>query len=83
LGALTETVSKQGQEAALRWAGLCSFANITGQPAASVPLYWSEQGLPIGTHLVANIGKEAMLLRLAAQLERAKPWIERLPILHG
>lgn len=53
--------------------------NITGQPAISLPLYQSEDGLPIGSHFVGRFGDEATLLRLASQLEDAQPWINRKP----
>jgi amidase len=53
--------------------------NVTGQPAISLPLHWSEDGLPIGIQLVAGFGEEDMLLRVAAQLEEARPWADRLP----
>ena len=53
--------------------------NLTGQPAMSVPLYWNDAGLPIGTHFAARPGEEGTLLSLAAQLERARPWADRLP----
>ena len=53
--------------------------NVTGQPAMSVPLYWNEAPLPIGSHFVGRFGDEATLFRLAAQLERARPWNERRP----
>jgi amidase len=53
--------------------------NVTGQPAMSVPLCWNDAGLPIGMHFVARFGDEATLFRLAGQLERARPWFDRVP----
>ena len=53
--------------------------NVTGLPAASVPLHWSDDGLPIGTQLVGRPADEATLFRVGAQLEQARPWSDRRP----
>jgi len=55
--------------------------NATGQPAISLPLHWSKDGLPMGSQFVGRFADEATLLRLAAQIEQAAPWSSRMPAL--
>ena len=62
----------------LGWVPYTQLANLTGRPAMSVPLHWTPEGLPIGAQLVGRLGSDALLLRLAAQLEDAAPWWDRV-----
>ncbi|MEA2684111.1 MAG: amidase [Chloroflexota bacterium] len=55
--------------------------NITGQPAASWPLGWTVDGLPVGVQAAGQMGDEATLFRLSAQVEQAAPWADRRPVL--
>ncbi|HEV7482878.1 MAG TPA: amidase [Solirubrobacterales bacterium] len=56
-----------------------AFGNVTGLPSISLPLYWTDEGVPVGTMLTGAPFDEATLIRLAAQLEAARPWAERMP----
>ena len=53
--------------------------NQTGQPAISLPLYWTPDGLPVGVQFVARYAEDALLIRVASQVEEARPWRNRLP----
>ncbi|WP_197379273.1 amidase [Mycolicibacterium mengxianglii] len=62
----------------LAWVPYTQLANITGRPALSLPLHWTADGLPLGVQFVAPLTGEALLIRLAAQLEEAVPWADRV-----
>lgn len=80
--ALTGILDEAVQEG-LGWVPYTQLANVTGRPAINVPLHWTDDGLPLGVQFVGAPGSEALLLRVAAQLEEAQPWIHRFPAPHG
>jgi len=53
--------------------------DLTGQPGINVPVHWSDEGVPVGVQFVAPFGREDLLIRIAAQLEKAAPWADRTP----
>ena len=67
----------------LRWSAFARFFNFSGHPAITLPLFWSQEGLPIGIQLGAAYGREDLLISVAAQLENAHPWRMRIPSNHG
>lgn len=83
---LHRAILKSGMVHKMMWQSLektpfTQLANLTGQPAMSVPLYWTDQGLPLGTQFMAPLGQDRRLLQLAAQLEQAQSWFNRRPAL--
>ena len=74
---------KQAAERAFDFVPYTPVANFTGQPSMNVPLHWNGAGLPIGTMFTGAFGDEATLIRLASQLEEARPWANRRPPHHA
>ncbi|MET7533189.1 amidase [Streptomyces goshikiensis] len=79
LGTFSVGTPRQQLTRAVEFCHETPLANLTGQPAMSVPLHWTEAGLPVGVHATGRFGDEATLFALAAQLEQARPWAHRLP----
>jgi amidase len=71
--------SEQYQQALAPMVAFTSVCNAAGVPAMSMPLAWSEDGLPIGLQFIGRFGAEEMLFSLAAELEHAQPWRDRKP----
>jgi amidase len=70
---------RQAADRAFRFMPFSPVWNMTGQPAASLPLHWTPDGLPVGVQATARFGDETALLSFAAQMEQARPWSHRLP----
>jgi Asp-tRNA(Asn)/Glu-tRNA(Gln) amidotransferase A subunit family amidase len=67
--------------ALLRFTPFTNLFNMSGEPSMSVPLHWTPNDLPVGVMFSAGFGREDMLYRLASQLEAARPWFDRVPLL--
>lgn len=70
---------RTGPGGVFEYSPFCASFNASGQPAASVPLHWTPDGLPVGIHLAAAYGQDATLIALCAQLEQTAPWAHRAP----
>lgn len=68
-----------GPGGVFEYSPFCASFNASGQPAASLPLHWTKDGLPVGIHLAAAFGEDATLIALCAELEQAAPWAHRRP----
>ncbi len=80
LGSLARANVDQLAEKVFAYIPWTPLANMSGQPSMSVPLYWTEEEqLPVGSMFTAPVGREDRLFRLAGQLERARPWFDRIP----
>jgi len=72
-----------GPKGIVHYSPFCPIFNITGQPAISLPLHWTADGLPVGLQFAGRFGDEATLMKIAAQLEQAAPWAQRRAPVHG
>jgi amidase len=70
---------RQAADRAFRFIPFSPMWNLTGQPAASLPLHWTPEGLPVGVQVVARFGAETTLFSFAGQVEQARPWAHRAP----
>jgi amidase len=77
--AVTDKSLELGIDKAVYQTPFTPIANITGQPAMSVPLHWDSNGLPHGSHFMADINNDRTLFTLARQLESECPWVNRVP----
>ncbi|MBJ6372437.1 amidase [Sedimentitalea arenosa] len=68
-----------GPDGVFAYSPFCATFNASGQPAASVPLHWTSDNLPVGVHLAAPFGDDATLIALCAEIEQAAPWAHRTP----
>jgi amidase len=79
LGGLMRHMLGPAAERAFAFVPFSPIWNATGQPAASLPLHRTQDGLPVGVQAVAGLGEEGTILSLAAQIEEARPWARRMP----
>ena len=74
---------RTGPKGIFAYSPFCAVFNASGQPAASLPLGWSSEGLPIGIHLAAAFGQDEALIALCAEVERAAPWAAKRAAMAG
>jgi amidase len=79
VGYFEEVEPAENFERQKRFTPFTAVYNVSGQPAVSVPLHWTAEGLPIGVMLAGRMGEEGTLISLSAQLEQARPWAGRHP----
>ena len=83
VGYVSEATPEEYGDRLLSFMGDTGLYNQTGQPSISLPLHWSEEGLPMGMMFSAAYGDDALLLQLAGQLEACSPWWDKRPPLHA
>ncbi|MCX2980116.1 amidase [Halieaceae bacterium IMCC14734] len=83
VGYISQAPAAEYADRLFRFMGDAGLYNQTGQPSISLPLHWSNAGLPMGMMFSAAYGNDALLLQLAIQLEQAQPWAQQRPPLHA
>ena len=78
VGPVLRTALAQLAENSLEKAANTQVWNMTGQPAMSLPLHWTPEGLPVGVQIAGAFGAEEQMFSLAGQIEAAQPWLPRL-----
>jgi amidase len=81
VGYFDEVEPPENFERQKRFTPFTPLYNVSGQPAVSLPLHWTADGLPVGVMLAGRMGDEATLISLSAQVEAARPWKDRHPAL--
>lgn len=74
---------RTGPAGIFAYSPFCAVFNASGQPAASLPLHWTADGLPVGVHLATRFGADETLIALCAEIEAARPWIGHRAPLHA
>jgi amidase/6-aminohexanoate-cyclic-dimer hydrolase len=72
---------RMGPDRVFAYSPYCAVFNASGQPAISLPMHWTADGLPVGVHLAAAFGADELLVSLAGEIEAAAPWMHRRPSL--
>jgi len=80
VGYFDEVDPAENFERQKRFTPYTALYNVSGQPAVSIPLHWTDAGLPVGVMLAGRMGEEATLISLSAQIEAARPWRDRHPL---
>ncbi|MFN5826772.1 MAG: amidase family protein, partial [Rhodobacterales bacterium] len=74
---------RTGPDGVFAYSPVCAAFNASGQPAASLPLHRTAEGLPVGVHLATRFGADEELIALCAEIEAARPWIGLRPAIHA
>jgi Asp-tRNA(Asn)/Glu-tRNA(Gln) amidotransferase A subunit family amidase len=77
---MTDDPDAYGREVAY-FTSFTAIVNVAGNPAVTLPLHWTAAGLPVGVQLIGRYADEATLLRVSAQIEQARPWFDRRPVI--